>query len=152
IRRAQAVVSEARALQLPRLDGDAQFLLHGPNPVFTFTQPSSTPGTPGKQQQVQLGKTFTRSFSASATYDPDVFGRLRAGREIALRGVNVARGSLFLAQNELVFSVQNVYLAALRQRELIGVAQEALTAAGEQLRVVEAQFRAGTAPEFRSEE
>lgn len=148
IRRAQAVLAEARALSLPRLDGDARFTLQGPIPTFTFTQPSTMPGQPGRSQEISFGKPFTRSFSIAGTYEVDVVGRQRFSREAAGRGVNVARGAFYQTQNELVYAVQNIYIAALRARELIGVYEEALRNAQEQLRVAQAQLRAGTAPEF----
>jgi outer membrane protein TolC len=148
IRRAEAVAAEARSFTLPRLDGDATFTLQGPIPSFRFPVPSTDPKEPPRTQEITFGRTFTRSFAATATYDPDPFGRLRASRTAAERQVNVARGGLYLTQNELVYAVQNVYLSALRSRELVEVAREAVEAAREQLRVAEAQFRAGTSPEF----
>jgi outer membrane protein len=148
IRRAEAAVAEARSFQLPRLDGDARFTYTEPIPTFTLTTPPTQPGEPALSRSIALGRPFTRDFSAAARYDPDPFGRLRAQTNIARRQVNVARGGLYVTQNELVYAVQNVYLAALRAHELVGVQQEALVAAQEQLRVAEAQLRAGTAPEF----
>jgi len=148
IRRAEAVVAEVRSFQLPRLDGNARLTVQGPIPVFTFTSQPTTPGGPVRTQEIAFGKTFTRNFSISGTYDPDPFGRIRSQREIAQRQVNVSRGTYYSAQNELVFAVQNVYLSGLRAQELVGVQREALSAAQEQLRVAEAQLRAGTAPEF----
>jgi outer membrane protein TolC len=148
VRRAEAVVAEARSFQLPRLDGDAQFTLQGPIPEFTITTPSPTPGAPPVERTIPFGRTFTKNFSITGTFDPDPFGRLRANTRAARRQVNVSRGTLYTTRNELVFAVQNVYLAALRSQELINVAREAVEAAREQLRVAEAQLRAGTAPEF----
>lgn len=148
VRRARAVVDEARALQLPRLDGNARFTVQGPIPSFTFTTPPSAPGEQPRTQEISLGRTFTRNFSVGASYNPDPFGRLRANREGAQRNVNVARGGYYITQNELVFAVQSLYLQALRSRELIQVSREALEAAQEQLRVAEAGLRAGTAAQF----
>src|SRR5262245_19826959 len=99
-------------------------------------------------QEIQLGQTFTRNLTVTGSYDVDPFGRLRDARRSAERQVNAVRGTLFTAQNELVYAVQNLYLAALRNEELIRVGRDAVGASREQLRVAEAQFRAGTAPEF----
>lgn len=148
IQRAEAVVAEARSFQLPRLNADARLTLQGPIPSFTFTLPPEAPGDPPRTRDISLGKSFTRQFGLSATYDVDPFGRLRAQTEIARRQVGAARGELFTTRNELVFAVQNLYLAALRAGALVGVQQEAVEAAREQLRVTEAELRAGTAPEF----
>jgi len=161
IRRAEAVVAEARALQMPRLDAGLRLALQGPIPSFTFGGPAAgggagggnggnggQPGQPAQQQTIRLGNTFTRTVDVGASYDIDPFGRLRINRSLARQNVNVARASFGLARNELVFGVQSVYLAALRAQELIAVTREAVAAAEEQRRVAAAQFSAGTAPEF----
>lgn len=148
IRRAEAVVAEVRSFQLPRFDANASLTIQGPIPVFTLTTPPTTPGGVARTETIPFGKTFTRNFSITGSYNPDPFGRIGSQREVARRQVNVARGGFFTTQNELVYAVQNVYLATLRAQELVRVQQEALAAAQEQLRVAEAQLRAGTAPEF----
>jgi outer membrane protein TolC len=143
VRRSEGAVAEARALRMPRLDVAQRFTVQGPIPSFSF---APAPGQP--PQEVKFGQEFTRNLNVTGSYDTDAFGRLRARREAAQHGVNVTRGAYYLAQNELVFAVQNVFFAALRSRELIKVAQSTLDASREQLRVAEAQFRAGTVPEF----
>lgn len=148
VRRAEGVVAEARALQRPRLDGNAQFTLQGPIPSFVFTQPAEQPGQPARRQEIAFGRTFTKVFNIAGTYDVDLFGRRRDTRRAAERTLDATRGGLSVTHNELVFAVQNLYLAALRTQELIGVFQETLASAAEQLRVAEAGFRAGTAAEF----
>lgn len=148
IRRAEGVVGEARSFTLPHLTADGRFALQGPIPTFTLTSPPMQPGQPPQQQQISLGNTFTREVSASGTYDVDPFRRLRDQLRSAQHQVNVARGGLYTTQNELVYAVQNIYLAVLRARELVTVEEEALAAAQEQLRVAGAQLRAGAAPEF----
>jgi outer membrane protein TolC len=148
IRRAEAVAAEARSLLLPRFDGDARFTVQGPIPTFTITMPPATPGDPPQTQELALGKTFTRNFGVNGSYNIDLFGRFQDNRTAALRGINVARAASSTARNELAYAVQNVYLSGLRARELTVVAQEAVELAAEQLRVAEAQLRAGTAPEF----
>lgn len=148
VRRAEGVVAEARALQRPRLDGNAQFTVQGPIASFTFTQPAEQPGQPARRQEIAFGRTFTKVFNIAGTYDVDLFGRRRDTRRAAERNLDATRGGLSITQNELVFAVQNLYLAALRTQELIGVFEETLQSAAEQLRVAEAGFRAGTAAEF----
>lgn len=147
VRRARGAVDEARTLQLPRADAGATFTQQGPVPTFTFTQPAA-PGQPARSQEIQLVKPFTRNFQVGISYDPDPFGRLRANKEAARRSVNAARGQYYTAQNEVVYAVQSLYLQALRSKELIQVAREALQSAQEQLRVSEAGLRAGTAAQF----
>lgn len=148
VRRADAVAAEARAIQRPRLDGNAQFTLQGPIPSFTFTQPPEQPGGQPRRQQIAFGRAFTKTFNLSATYDVDPFGRNRDTIRAAQRNREATEGFLATTHNELVFATQNLYLATLRSQELIRVAQESLQSAAEQLRVSEAGFRAGTAAEF----
>ncbi len=148
VRRAEGVLAEARSLLLPRLDGSARFAVQGPIPSFTFVQQPTTPGGRPTRTELSFGKTFTRNFRVGASYNADPFGRIRDNKVIARHAIEAARGDLYTAQNELVFAVQNLYLAALRANELQGVSQEAVELAEEQLRVATAQFRAGLAPEF----
>ncbi len=147
IRRAQGGVAEAQALRNPRLDLEQRFTYQGPIPVFSFTTPAAG-GQPARTQEVQFGLPFTRNLNVTGSFDVDPFGRKRTAKQAASRGVEVVRAGFFQTQNELVYAVQNLYLAALRQQALIEVAREAIEAAREQLRVADAQFRAGTAPEF----
>ncbi len=142
IRRAQGAYAEAKSLLQPRLDAGARFNIQGPIPTFNVQV------SPTRTEEIAFGKTFTKNFNLTGSYDLDVFHAKRNGITAAGRGVNVARGSLFLARNELVHTVQTIYLAAMRSKELITVAVEAQRAAEEQLRVAEAQVRAGTAPDF----
>jgi outer membrane protein TolC len=148
IRRAEGAVAEARSLRLPQVTGTARFLVQGPIPTFEFTRPPSTPGGMAVTEEITFGRTFTRSFSAAASYDVDPFGRRRDNLRAAGGSLMASLGSHLAARNELVYAVQSVYLAGLRARELIAVAREAVDAAAEQLRVAQAQFRAGVAPEF----
>src|SRR5262249_5168138 len=94
------------------------------------------------------GNTFQRNLTFTGVYNPDPFGRLRANTRNFRDKVKVERGTFLVTQNELVYSVQNVYVAALRARALVTVAEEALKDAQEQLRSAEPRLRAGTAPEY----
>jgi outer membrane protein TolC len=148
VRRADALVAEVRSFQLPRLDADARVMIQGPIPEFQITIPPEEPGGAPRQETIRFGQPLQRTLTITGSYTPDVFGRLGAQRQAARGTANVARGGLLAVQNELVFAVQNIYLAALRARELIQVQQEAVEAAREQLRVAQAQLAAGTVPEF----
>lgn len=133
---------------LPRLDLDQRFTVQGPIPVFNITTPPTVPGGVATTREVQFGRTFSRSLNVTSTFDSDPFGRRRDGVRAARAGEQVAMTGIEQARNELVYAVQATYLAALRSRALIRVAREAIEASQEQQRVAEAQFRAGTAPEF----
>ncbi len=148
IRRAIGFLDETRVALRPTFFGNANFSLQGPIATFSITTPPTTPGGVASTQNIALGRVFTRGVTVSGSYSPDIFGSRLDNRTAARRDVFATRGGLYQVQNDLVFSVQNLYLAGLRNQELITVAREAIVAAQEQLRVAEAQFRAGTAPEF----
>lgn len=148
VRRAAALVTEARALRNPRFDATVRGTVRGPNPSFDITLPPAQPGGPTRRQTIEFGRTFTRNFAVGGSYDPDPFGRLRLGRQGAGESLQAVVESYYAAQNELVFAVQQLYLGALRQKELVQVAREAVQASQEQLRVAEANRRAGLAADY----
>lgn len=148
VRRAEASVAEARASQRPRVDGGARFTLQGPNPSFVFTLPPTTPGGAPQRQEVTFGRTFTRSFNVTGSYDPDPYGALRAGRRSAEDLLRSQQRAAAAARNEIVYAVQNLYLAALRAGALVDVARRAVALSEEQLRNARSRVNAGQAAEF----
>lgn len=134
---------EAQALRNPTASASGRFTAQGPIPVFQIRNP-----TTGATQSIRFGKDFTKDADVSATYDTDLSGRLRAAVRSARHDASLARTGITVDTNDLVLVTQQAFLAALRARELTGVAKEAVDAAKEQLRVAQAYFDAGEAPEF----
>src|SRR5262249_33990924 len=108
IRRAQAVVAEARSFQLPQLNSNGSLTIQGPIPSFALNQ-TGQGGQAGQGRTISLGNTFQRNLTFTGVYNPDPFGRLRANTRNFRDKVKVERGTFLVTQNELVYSVQNVY-------------------------------------------
>ncbi len=142
-RQAGARIGEARAAAGPTLNAAANYLRQGPIPTFEF---SAQPGQPARR--VRLGAPQSGTAELDATYRPDLSGRTSASVRIARAGAEAAQAVTATTVNDLTYQVQNDYYGALRTRELVEVRRQAVSAAQEQLRVAQAQFRAGTVPQF----
>jgi len=134
---------EASARRNPTARVDGRATLQGPIPSFQVPNP-----TTGQAQSITFGRTFTKDAQASATYTTDISGRLRIAGRVAARDAATFRTGINVEVNDLVFSAQDAFLAARRAEELIVVAEEAVAAAKEQLRVAAARVKAGDAPKF----
>jgi outer membrane protein TolC len=139
--RAQERVGEARAATLPQVGATGAYTVQGPTSSFQIPTPTGT------QTVTIVPRTVGRA-DLSASLDTDLSGRQRSQRRIAQFGVEAASGAVNVQGNDLVFDVQTAYLEALRSQALVRVAIDAVAAAQEQLRVAQAQFRAGVVPQF----
>jgi outer membrane protein TolC len=142
-RRARARIGEARASTGPTVDATANYNRQGPIASFEF---SEGPGQPTRR--VQLGSPNTRTASIDATFRPDLSGRTSASVGIARAGAEAAEATTAATVNDLTQQVQSSYYGALRTQTLVEVRRQAVAAAQEQLRVAQAEFRAGTKPQF----
>jgi outer membrane protein TolC len=142
-RRARARIGEARAAAGPTVDATANYNRQGPIAEFEFTE---QPGQPART--VRLGSPQTRTASIDATYRPDLSGRTSASVGIARAGAEAAEATTAATINDLTQQVQSAYFGALRTETLVEVRRQAVSAAQEQLRVAQAEFRAGTKPQF----
>src|SRR5262249_1267820 len=122
IRHAVGVVEEARANLRPRVDATARFTIIAPIPTFTHTVPPTPAGGRASTVERPLGSPFSRVFHLGASYQAAPFTRLHDLRRSAQNSERATRGGYFVEQNELAYTVQTVYLQALRSNELIGVA------------------------------
>lgn len=140
--RAQDRVGEARASALPQVSASGSYTIQGPVTSFEI------PGENGTTESITLNPRATSRGLLSASLDTDLWGRQRSQRRIAQFGVRAADRVVDREENDLVFDVQSAYLETLRSQALVRVSADAVAAAGEQLRVAQAQFRAGVVPEF----
>jgi outer membrane protein TolC len=138
---AEGRLGEARAATRPQVSASGTYTVQGPVTSFEIPGPTGT-------QRVELNQRDVRRGQITATLDTDLAGRQSSLRRIARLGVRAAEDAVDQAQNSLVFDVQSAYLEALRTGALVRVARDAVAAAREQLRVAEAQFRAGVVPQF----
>jgi outer membrane protein len=141
--RAHNRIAEVRADRLPQVGLNGSYTYQGPTSTFTI------PGQAGQPPRtVELTPSTFRQIGASATLQTDLAGRIRAQQRIARLGEQSATNNVRATENDLVYNVTSAYSTALRTQELVRVAREAVGSAREQLRVSQAQFRAGVVPQF----
>jgi outer membrane protein TolC len=139
--RAADRVDEVRAATLPQVNASGAYTVQGPVSTIEFQMGDQT-------QSIDISPKNVFRGQVSATLDTDIAGRQRSLRRIATLGVRAAEDDVNREQNDLIFAVQTSYLEALRSEALVRVAVDAVGVAREQLRVAEAQFRAGVVPQF----
>jgi outer membrane protein len=141
--RAHDRIAEVRANRLPQVGLNGSYTYQGPTSTFTIPAQGNQPA-----QTVQISRATSRRIGASATLQTDLAGRIRAQQRIARFGEESATNNVRSTENDLVYNVTSAYSAALRTDELVRVSREAVGSAREQLRISEAQFRAGVVPQF----
>lgn len=142
-RSARTRIGEARAAAGPTVNAAGNINFQGPIPEFTL------PGGQGQPaRRVTLGSSRTRTADIEGTYRPDISGRTRSSARIAEHGAEAAEAATAANINTLTLQVQSNYYGTLRAQDLVEVRRQAVGAAQEQLRVAQAQFRAGTVPQF----
>jgi len=140
---ARGRLGQAKARALPQVTGAGTWTQQGPVTSFTI------PGPPGQPPEtITLGQSRTRSAVLTLTQPLDLAGQIRAAKRMASLGLTSAAYGVDRTANDLALSVYNAYYGVLRARDSVTVAQQAVDASQEHLRIAEAQFRAGTAPQF----
>jgi len=139
--KARARVSEARAGYGPVLSAASTYTRMGPIPTF------SIPTTSGVET-VQIGVAEDTRSKISVALPLDISGEIGAAVDAAALGRLAAQFALAAAQQNVVLQTQEGYLAVLRTAGLKAVAEEALAASQEHLRIAQVNFKAGVAPRF----
>ncbi|MGQ9524775.1 MAG: TolC family protein [Armatimonadota bacterium] len=138
---ARGKLDQAKSASRPQLGISGTWTQQGP--VTTFTIP-----TPEGPQTFTLGQSRSRTASLNLTQPLDLAGQIRANRRMARLGLENALHDLERTANTLALDVYDAYYGVLRAKAAVKVAQEAVDAAKEHLRLAEVNFRAGTAPQF----
>ncbi len=141
VRRAQALVSEAKSYYGPRLSANAAHTRTGPIPTVTI--PTST-GT----ETFQIGVPETTTARVSASLPIDALGLIKTAVDGATLARMAQEFALAAVRQNISLQLQEAYLGTLRAEGLEKVAQEALAAGEEHLRVAKAHFAAGTVAYF----
>lgn len=127
----------------PQLSATGTLIRQGPISTVTF------PGQNGQPpQSIRLGTPTSKTVSINAVKPFDLSGEVGVARDIAQRGITSAELDLARAQNDLLLSVYNAYYGTLRADQFVNVAEEAVAAAQEQLRVAEVSYREGALARF----
>jgi NodT family efflux transporter outer membrane factor (OMF) lipoprotein len=93
-------------------------------------------------------ETRTSSLQASASYEVDVWGRVRAGRDSAQASAQYSRYDQQTVALTAITSVATTWFTALAYEDRLAVAQRNLSDAEEILRAIKARLDAGTASEL----
>lgn len=133
LEKSRALVQEAKAAGNFQLQATADVRLN--RPIVKFGDATIFPGT-------------TKEASASLSKVIDAFGQVRLGVSIADLQRAAQELDLSRAEQQLALDVKEAYYNVLRAQAQRDVAEAAVRAAEEHLRVARAQFNAGTAPQF----
>jgi len=141
VRRAGGQVTEARSALGPRLNANATHFRTGPIPTITLP-------TSAGEESIQVGVPEDTRYQLSLSLPLDVSGGITAAATAASFN-RLAAGLIFAAvKQNVALQVQEAYLAVLRAESLENVAEEALAAAQEHLRVAKLNYEAGTVAYF----
>ncbi|WP_374413194.1 TolC family outer membrane protein [Novosphingobium colocasiae] len=133
-RAAQERVEQSRAAFGPTLTGEAGY-------VYSW-QRSRYRGV-----TVQQAGSFTPQASLSVDQPLFTFGRLASQRRFAQAGYGASIAQLHAAEQDLMANVIITYAAVLRDRKLVGIAQENLSLLNEQLDQTSARYSSRYATE-----
>ncbi len=118
---------------------------------YVRLEPSSTmsfPGSDGTPIQIETRPSSQLTASASAALPIDISRRIAVGRELARLNIGIQGYSAQQSLQQLICDVKSAYYNVLRAQASVGVAQSAISAAEERLRVSKAQFNVGLSPKF----
>ena len=139
--KAAGTVTTARAAKGPQLAGSVVHLRTGP--ISTFTIPfGPVPET------ISIGVPRDTRGTLSLAQPIDILRAISTAQSAAELNLLSARLALEAIRQKIALAVQSGFLGALRAQELQRVADEALQAAEEHVRIARAHFEAGTAPHF----
>lgn len=115
------------------------------------------PDSPFAQLSRFISGREISSFTIDFTYDynievkllqPIFNTKILLGIENAYLAKKLAKEKVRQIRNKVIFNVRNLFYTALLLKELIGISEESLKLAEEQLRVTRAKFNVGEATEF----
>lgn len=141
VRRAGGQLTEARSGLLPRVSAAAVYTRTGPIPTISI--PTST-GT----ETIQVGVPEDTRTRLSLALPLDISGQITAAVGAASFNRLAQEFALAATRQNVALQVQESFLAVLRAQGLAAVAEEAVAAAREHLRVAQVNFAAGTVAHF----
>lgn len=89
------------------------------------------------------GATTTQNISLQASWEPDLWGRVRAGQQAAQFSAQSAEADYRFAQHSLAAGVARAYFVAIEARQQVAIAQSRLDALAETGRIVDLQYENG---------
>ncbi|GAA0477996.1 efflux transporter outer membrane subunit [Parasphingorhabdus litoris] len=123
---ARALVRQSRAALLPAVSATAR-----------ASRQESIEGSFANETELNVG--------LQADWEPDLWGRLRAGRDAAFYSAEAAQADFLFAQHTLAQAVASAYFASIEARLQIGVAKRTVESLAEIDRIVRVRYREGFA-------
>lgn len=146
---AQAQLAQARAAKQPQVGVTASYTRTQQASPQTLTFPNPFGPSP-PEISITLPAPHPNIYAARLALQYPLYTGGRLESQIALAEANLrgAQAVFVLAQRQILFSAQQLYLQALLGQENVTAAQRALNQANESLRVANARVSAGAAPQF----
>jgi NodT family efflux transporter outer membrane factor (OMF) lipoprotein len=128
-------------------EADAQLIIAGAPllPTASLQASDQWSATPARSQRLGTVETRTYSVGPTASWEVDVWGRLRAGRDAALANALGSRFDQAAVGLTTVASIASTWFQALSLQDRIDVARRNLGDAEEILKAIQARQDAGTA-------
>jgi len=146
---AQAQLAQARAAKQPQVGVTASYTRTQQASPQTLTFPNPFGPSP-PEISITLPAPHPNIYAARLALQYPLYtgGRLESQIALAEASLRGAQAVFALAQRQILFSAQQLYLQALLGQENVTAAQRALNQANESLRVANARVSAGAAPQF----
>ncbi|NIM05813.1 MAG: TolC family protein [Armatimonadetes bacterium] len=141
VRRAGGQVTEARSGLWPRLSASATHTRTGPISTVEIPTPTGT-------EEIEISVPEATRYQLTLSLPLDISGQIRAATSAASLNLLAQEFALAAVRQSVALEVQEAYLGVLRAESLKSVADEALAAAREHLRVAKLNFEAGTVAYF----
>lgn len=146
---AQVQLAQARAAKQPQVGVSASYTRSQERGAQTITFPNPFGSSP-PEISITLPAPNPNIYAARLALQYPLYTGGRLESQIALAEANLrgAQAVFTLAQRQILFSAQQLYLQALLGQENVTAAQRALNQANESLRVANARVSTGAAPQF----
>jgi len=146
---ARAQLAQARAAKQPQVGVSASYTRSQERGAQTITFPNPFGSSP-PEISITLPAPNPNIYAARLALQYPLYTGGRLESQIALAEANLrgAQAVFTLAQRQILFSAQQLYLQALLGQENVTAAQRALNQANESLRVANARVSTGAAPQF----
>ncbi len=139
VQRAQAGYGGAKAASRPQVSAQSAYVGTGPIPSVVF------PG-PAGPTEVELGTPGTMTAKLSVAQPIDISRLISAGVKVADLNLHASRLELKREEQRTTLDVKQAYVGVLQAEAFKDVAQEALNAVEEHLKMARLHYDAGTAP------
>jgi len=104
--------------------------------------------SPGSRSVDKSSRTWVSGLGAAAAWEPDLWGRVRSGREAARQGSLAAEADYFGVQQAIAAQTAKAWFAAIEAGELVALAEDAVKAYGELKSLADTRKEQGAASDL----